>query len=1217
MYENLPDWEDYLRKSMPHIRLLGEIPINPVGHANIEDLLRRQIKAVGLPKTTHLLEIDWPAVLAVYLAFKAAFNREWNFWDGVAENLGVKNTTTFFMERTHWGKAYLQALEKFGLPLFEDVEAGHEYIPRIRLHGGVPAYSLPDFFAYILLPSVQRTELAVLDDDEALTALLATSSVKHFVDDPVQLFFKHGGEFALRFFSKCRRIARLALKDELLPSAAELGLRPYVVESFDAFWNRQVEQGPKKSRRRWKAPRLWFSPYEPAYRLSLPEQIIPLESANRPYTWRIFADQNNEIFSKEIRLYQPGREVLARGLELAIDDPWRTIEIEFSAGGDAPPSDLKRVWRFRLLPDPEQPPLMAFRYPDGLPLRVGGDLPAEALWLLYPADAELRFGGTAACIEKGPGYWSPWDEWQTAAYDLRGAQWLQVLRAGQSLCAPIPIEASLNEPLLLGENRVPASMPIDDKPLYIGSPPTLRLPCQPGQTIEQALMRWELSLVSRFEASPTGEWSTSALVSAAYMGEEDESAIFISLQDVLRKQPVGTYHLTCQGPDRTVTELPFRVWPSLEVRGLQPYYLPDLQKGAQPVSFEVHLQPDQIMLAASPAGGVTVERIQEGIYSITVSGEHNQADLVFETQGEKADAIQVPVGLAVPRLRWALRLNPGDPIEWHTQPITRPLAEILQSLHPQLHIELPHHGLEELLIALKLVDPESNQDLHNAEPQILHKTQERLHFALGVFSDTLRAQTRRSYVAFDLEWLDPLHENILNLTLLRMTQALDVSAVWMQAQPEGGWCIHWQEHQPLRHRHIFLWSEWQPWADPVDIPIPDDPAPSDSAPDSDWWMIPVPEIYGLPPSWYRILFTVVPPWEVVHLPAFHLADAIRIEALPPQTRLQQIESDLVSFPQRAYAAHFERLCLYDSAGDIENRDAEIQWCLSNWREASPIYLLTLHNWLAQRDPDTQRAIRMFMFRGQSLEKLKSYQALSEILGGYLAAFEDAKTVNPSAVELVLQLSDDPPVVIHALNFLLKSTETVPNAVEYILPALQAGRFADQDACELLLPVAPQAIQVLVALPRSPDQERLLLNLVKQAPQPDIIVLPGYWVRSDAGWGRIDNIQASSGREEKAFFFPGQEQPVLQVTLRSTDKYSERVELDLTQEHCIFLENDQLHLCAKAGCERFISANLNAVQNQHNRAAHGGLGPSWRSVQNPIRLRKTLEYRADPPPDVFV
>ena len=1216
MYENLPDWEVYLRQFMPHIRLLGEIPITPSGHANMEALLHRQIKAVGLPKTTHHLEIDWPAVLAVYLAFKAAYNQEWNFWDGVADNLGVKNKTTFFMERTHWGKAYLQALAKFDLPLFGDVEAGHEYIPRIRLHGGVPAYSLPDLFAYILLPSVQRADWAVLEDGEALEALLATGTVQSFVDDPVQLFFKHGGEFALRFFSKCRRMARLVLNDEQLPSAAELGLRPYVVESFDAYWNRQVEHGSKKVRRRWKAPRIWFSPYEPAYRLSLPEQVIPLESAGKPYAWRIISDQGDEQFHK-VRLFQPGREVLARGLELTLDDPWRTIGVEFSAGGDAPPSNLKRTWRFRLLPDPEQPPLMAYRYPDGLPLRIGGALPAQALWLLYPADAELHFGGSAACIEKGPSYWSPWDSWQAVVYDLRQAQWVQVMRAGQSLCAPIPIEASLNEPILLGDNTLAASLSVDDKPLYLGVPPTLRLPRQPGQTIEQALRRWQLHLEARFAASPAGEWSTDALVSAAYLSVEDEAAIMLPLQDVLGERPIGTYHLTCQGPDRTESDLPFRVWPNLDVIGLQPYYLPEPQKGAQLATFEVHIQLNQVVLAASPTEGVTVERIQDGIYSIAVSGEHNQADLIFETQTEKAEVIQVPVRLAVPRLRWALRLNPGDPIEWQTQPIARPLAEVLQSALPQLHIELPHHGLEELLIALKLVDPESAEDLHSADTQKLHKSQERLHFPLGVFRDTLRAQTQRSYVAFDLEWLDPLHENILNLTLLRMTQALDVSAVWMQAQPDGGWCIHWQEHQPLRHRHIFLWSEWQPWADSVDIPIPDDPAPSDSAPDSDWWMIPIPEEYGLPPSWYRIFFTVVPPFERVHLPAFPLPDAIRIEALPPRKRLQQIESDLVSFPKRAYAAHFERVCLYDSAGDIESRDAEIQWCLSNWHEALPIYLLTLHNWLAQRDSITQRAIRMFMFRGQSLEKLKSYQASSEILGGYLAAFEDAKTVNPSAVELVLQLSDDPPVVIHALNFLLKSTETVPNAVEYILLAMQAGRFADQDACELLLPVAPQAIQVLVALPRSPDQERLLLNLVKQAPQPDIIVLPGYWVRSDAGWGRIDNIQASSGREEKAFFFPGQEQPVLQVTLRSTDKYSERVELDLTQEQCIFLENNQLHLCTKNGCEHFISANLNVVQNQHNRAAHGGLGPSWRSVQNPIRLRKTLEYRAGPPPDSFV
>jgi hypothetical protein len=460
------------------------------------------------------------------LTFKAAYNNEWNFWDNVAIGVGIPNKEEFYADAHHWGKAFFRILKVFLLTPDAIVTTATLYVTRIRLHGGIPAYSLPDFFAHILLPSLQRHDLQVLEDRPALEKLLQSGTVQQFVDTPVLVFFRQGGDSAQRFFSKCRSMARLALNGEALPPAEALGLRPYLVEAFRKYWERRAEQAPGKTRRRWKAPKISFSaPHPPYYKLTLPEQVIPLEAAGLPYAWRVIGPDGEEL-AYPVRLYRPHYDVLTEGREVTIEQPWPIVKVVFSAGGKNVPPDLRREWPFTLLPT-AQAPLLAFRDPDGKPLNAGAALPAEICWLLYPAGAELRFGGEAPCVETAQDYWPPWDAWRAAAYDLSLAGWVQVLPASGLPSAPLPVETRLDEPLLMGENLLVGSLPVEEKPLYVGLPPTLCLPRPPGQALEQALQRWQVGLEARYDADPGGRWAHKDIVAGAHILPDDPNIILL------------------------------------------------------------------------------------------------------------------------------------------------------------------------------------------------------------------------------------------------------------------------------------------------------------------------------------------------------------------------------------------------------------------------------------------------------------------------------------------------------------------------------------------------------------------------------------------------------------------------------------------------------------------------------------------------------------------
>lgn len=1146
--KHLREWESRLQPYLAEVELLGEIPLTREEHAELEAAIRQLVQNYKLAEATRLLRDSYPASFVTYLAFKASHNEELGFWDQVAQAIGIGNSQMFFQASHHWGKIFHEIIDRHpNLRRFRKV-GGYEFVTPIRLHGGIPAFSLPDFFRYILLPSIDKAPYDGMEDQEALETLLAHYSTELFVDDVVRHFFQHAGSPARQFFSNCRRMARLVTENRLLPSPQELGLRPYVVQAFENY-----QQNPPEAAVRRRRPRLYFEPYEPGFRILLPQQPLTLEQAGRSFTGRLFDPDNGTVYAEQTRLRprRSGQEWALEEVEWPLDEPLTGIQVGLFPTGEETPIIL---YSLRLLPNKGFPPLMAFRYEDGLLRSISPTLPAQELWLLYPSDAEIVFAGQARKIEELHPFPFPWDGWQAGAWDLKQVHQVRLQRAGQDICPPLAVSRLL-EPSLTATDLPSQILPVDEKPLY-RTPPRLCLPRQSQGDLDRDLAGWSVYLESRHAALPGGKWEAEA---SSLPREVQGDNILLSLSPWLGEAAAGTYHLTVRQRGRDPLELPFRLYPSLEVENLQPYYLP-AGDGAREVTFTVRLAPGHHLCLRSEECA-EISPPQGNQWLVKVFPHSSRADLRVEIPTEP-EPVSIPLVIAIPRLRWALQLEPGAALEWSHQPVSRPLAELLQTdlsrTRPRLRVELGLLAQDKPLTALHLGLPGIETPLQTSESRDL--SAQRVEFDLSAFFDTLRAYPEESVLEFRLELLDASRDLNLQLPVLRFSRELEISTCYFEARPVG-WRLHWYEPRPLRHRRLRLWSLWQPWAEPVEIQIPDDAPPSDAAPGVyGWWMTEIPADQSLPLTEYRAHFVAVSPYERNPLPEFPPDKAIAISTISAQDRLRQIEQELEqATPGRRFSLHVEKMCIHHTQEQADLVQKEIQWCLSHWQDANLLHLEALQRWLGNYNClENRRAFLMNMFRKEKLQELSRYP--KDFVARYLSNIEHMHTIKPENAHLILEMAHEPEVILHALRFLLMSDEKL--ARQYFWEALEQGRFSEADAAQELASKPQFARQLLKEAPDTPLRSRMYRELGRVGDFPELVAKNGHYVLCEAGWGKIVGIRNAA---HENLFLVQEETPVLEIELLHWP--GQRVEIDLAGREIRLLDRNAAYHCS---CGWFVA-----------------------------------------------
>ena len=1188
----LEEWEKYLSEFIEQVTLLGEIPISQEQHAELEEAISELVKDRGLDQATTQLRYSYPTCFVTYLAFKAAFNDDRGFWGKVAQVLGV-NYSDLYNDAHHWGKIFQQIIEQYpNLRRFQNV-GGLEYVTPIRLHGGIPAFSLPDYFRYILLPSVNKETYKELPDEEALEKLLKHYSIELFVDDVVRYFFENGDKTAKRFFSKCREMARRAVAGLPIPAAERLGLRPYVVQAFESF----LQNPPEPSHRRF-LPRIYFAPEHQAFRLLLPMQVLKAEQSVMKILWRIRLWHDEQTVEQElsipVRLRYIDKIWKSEEKEYFIEVPTSHVEIRLIGIQDDKNEEIVFLHRtLRILP-PRESPLLAFRYEDDSSCPTVPTLPARTLWLFYPSGMKIDFEGEARLVQDLHPFSPPMSQWQAKAWDLQNVAVVRLIREESNLCIPFAVSHDL-EPKLRG-HTLPQCPPYEDKPLFIGSP-FLEIPIHNRFGWHDELSQWKIVLqplsVSGVSDQPK---MTVGFCEATF--DENLGNVYLSLAPYLGEAPFGEFQVLLSRVKKTYPHLEFRVLPALHIDELEPYYLPQ-ENGASSVSFFVSIG-DGFNLLPMDEHQTNVKKCGDR-WQVIVPPTEEKALLLVKNSFMK-DSISVPLFIEICRLKWALQLN-DQAIQWKDQLISVSLAQLLQHDRTRLYLKIPPLDCNRCALKLELVAHGVSQSLHSY-PIAIYDHRSEVQISLKTFFDTLRYYSDISVFDFILELQQDNNQPPIRLPVLRVQRNLNIPICTSELLEDGRWRLHWYEEHPLRCRRVRVWSVWQPWADPVEIRLPDNAPPSTHIPAGGWWEADIPPDVSLPPSSYRVQFIALAEDDLEPFPPFPPEDALTLEMMSAEQRLKQIQAQLKSQPSREYFLRFEKACIYHTMKNYSARDTEIQWLCGNWRRASPQLLYALQSWLKGKDEASRKAVLLNMFRSETLSKVLSIR--DEIfIQKYLDLSAEIKILEPENALMVLSRSEQPKALCNALATLIKANDY--RGWESMIKLLDKGQICEQEAAEVLLANPQFSLPYLEQMENSPKRNRILGFFSEKHPCEHLVVRRGYWVLSDAGWGQITAIEGSTNQD---YYILRSEKPNLHVVLRA-GYLAEEALINLSENTILMKEKDNSQICEE--CRRFMSNLGRQAWEKHTQSTqHRRTYP----IKLPHLLEHPIIFRAQKPTDPF-
>ena len=1205
MRNDLKEWEASLKPYFNHIKLLGEIPITHIEVDQIGNLIRDLNSKYSPTRTTRILEADYPRTFSAFLASLAAHNTARDYWRVVAESTGVAIQR---INQLSWGSSFLRILEEFELPTFQDI-GGYRYVNPIRLHGGIPAYSLPDFFAYILWPSVTKTNYKELPSEDLVTIILKRASIQILVDSPVTNFLENGGEYAIEFFDRCRKMARTYNQSQELPDPIEIDLPPYVVRTFQQYIEEELET---ETGRRLRKPQLLLDPWGPDFYIHIPPEPVDALLATRQYLWHVEMqrEENNSYeHSETVRVRRRGYEIETSEVDIPLENPAQRIITSYcmvnTSNIDSTKTNTNTIhrWRLNLLPTEDQPPLLVFNPNNGRILNWNQALPATELWLLSPIDVELKIDGEGEIVENFPDFYGSWGQWTVEAWDLSNANSIQLIRDGKEIKAPIPIQSAPPDPILIGENTLRINVDPDEVPVYIGDPPWIRIPLRPGRTAEAELAQWQLKIESRWAASPEFHHDMYKLSDFKSYVTASSNEVDFPLASVLGPTPCGTYRAIVTGPFGLRAEFRFRNWPNLTLEGLESYYLPS-KVGALPVAFNIELP--QLCEVSPQAGveGVTVN-FTDNTFQVNVDPKITVADLHLISPLPDNDPIRLPISITIPRLRWSLLLGEDDSdFKWHANPIQTTVDALQQAEKAILYFELPLIDELPLILNVALVNPENNKVIQkHTHPKSVSFRQTRWRFPLGEFSDTIRQLNEHPVFEFQLTIENSITGEQNEIPVLRLNRTLDIHTVWIEFLEESTFCMRWIETNPLRNRRVRIWSEWQPWITPLEVKIPDDVRGE----------LDVEDVL-LQPSHYRMHFFTAAPWDPPNPPNEPPNESILVETTTPRERLKWIQKQTSIEGNHSIPLHFEHACLLDNLRNTQARDQEIKWCCQHINECTPDQILALHRWLGIRDPESQIQVRTFMYRPDQIQNLlSSYPKSHPKRDLYLEHFTEMDLVEPESALLVLDNVIDPGSVMHALIILIKQEHQ--QALPKIYSSIENGQLSDLDAGELLALHPDFTLPSLGKMPEAPLKIRMIQRMVKRIPDQEYFVLPKCWIQTSAGWGCIEEIRDQKSEEPLRFFNRREDYPLLFVILRP-DHFPERISVDLNTETLTFLDASQVWICTKNGCYSFASAEDRHIINNHNRAAHLGLGPALRPLDPSFQMFRPVEYSLEPPISQF-
>ncbi len=1020
-------------------------------------------------------------------------------------------------------------------------------------------------------------------------------------------------------------MARSYLDTGVVPPAEDVGLPERVVRAYGKWIAEQdVEQIKQEQADRWhlRRPEILVDPWGEGVFLDLPPQQVPATSIYSTFAWHVGSGSTTVKVPAHPR--RAGFDWATETESVRLAQPEAEYEVSFVVD-----SEIRRTWHYQGFDDTR--PLFVFDAERGTALAWPYSLPARTLGLVYPSDCALRMesnathpvegdvnkaiAGTSGLREVLPRLPGGWESFRGEIWDLTQASRLRLIRDGTELLSiVVQVDETAQRPELVGGNRLIVSAMDRDAPVYIGAPPSIRIPLTGRGTTADELARWRLAISNKWAAAPDVQIAqTLGDLQAQLVPGEGFVDLPLSLPRLLGASPMGNYTIRLRGPLGRGEEFTLRLVPRLVICGHEELIVPSSAEGHLPTSLLVEVAAgDSIECRGSGMGTeervacrdrLTDKRATSWEYEVEVGPEVSRVEMTVVRVGSGADAIRVPVRLPIRRLRWAWADETEQHLQrtWTGRVIRRPIEALLQSDGASLMVYLPVEETETIGVTVRLLDVADRELMVREIPR-----PPRGHYVwradLSAFLDTIRANTSPVLrLELSVQGLPgaPSHQR---WRVASLTRSLIVKDVRVRSAIRGDnidLSISWSEEAPLQYRRLRLWSLWRPWQPPYEVGIPDGALGRLDL------SLPTAKLM---PGAYRLQFVVIDPWspEVpLERPEEGAPSTMDIALTMPRDRLDWLTRKITR-TANPFEFLLERAYVRWSLNDAEGSRQDQQQCQARLDEASVPLILALHALVAAGGtPDDLKALALGMFsatRVRHLLHLHREDSLSlHHLQEYLALIPRAELLPLETARVLLTVADERARLFAAQQLVARSDAEGPTK---ILEWVRDAQLSDADAIAMLKKKATFSLEQLAGYLPEPVALRLYEALARQTGAQTRIVKLGLWVYTDAGWGRLDEIVNQQG-EAVEQFIRGDDAYRLHLTLRP-DVQAEPLVVDLGSKTLSFSGSGPIYTCAK--CHRFSTANHNLLVGPHNHAAHGGIEARLRWETSTTRALCTLEYR---------
>jgi hypothetical protein len=1053
---NLEQWEKRLVLFFtPSLRIIAEIPISIEDVEEMGQAVKSLIQLQGMTSATNILAKKYPLTMLTLMASYAAYNTQQNYWQSFADFLGVEKNQ---LDNQSWRHYFVELAKKNKLKVFDFEDSNTPYVTSIRFQGGIPLYSLPDFFERMVMPTVERKGLSEIPSAQALNYMLEHAL---FVDSPVLNFLRNSGELGVEFFAESRKLVRHSLKNqgEILPYN-QVDLPIYVVNAFETYWERREDE-----QQHWRKPEIGISPYDEVspFFLLLPEQEIKLEHVTKTIWWQI--QSAGQTLIKTCKVFHKGPLLVTNEDFQIIEKPVQEIlvSIHTKDGESGQECELRR-WKINLLPISGNTPLVAFRDNQRvIPNPIS--LPAEALYIVHPVNMKLDFDGPAQLVEERIALHGDWKDWVIEFWNLSHAWSLRLLVEEKQTGNVISILGKLELPDLSGGHKF-QYQDYTDQPLYTSDLPSLRIPFKKVLGSRPDLFAWKLEIKSIWDTNPQIEESFKLGKYESQIKTEDQWAYF-PLSLLLGTQAAGIYQIDIHGPRDIHETFHIRAWPKLLVIGLDSE-LQASEGDEKPYEFVLRLPPNAGCETQAGMEHVQVIKRFDGFH-VRAEPAVNRVKLDLTMLAENEGFVRVPVSFPLPFLQWGLasEANLGAVVLEHTL-LHKSLDFLKQNSQAALHVEM--YGLSDNINQLRLQLMDQNEGdmlLQEAKFTRTEFTKDWLRVGLSPFSDSI--QHIHSSGVFELVYYPADRTKAaVREPLLVLNRELEIKEVGLGQVDELAWKINWKEDYPLKNRRVMLLPAWQPWQTPWEYKIPDTARGE--------FLL---EGIGLPATRYHMYFYVRSSWEATLSAPPENINPFEIDFCSAEERLIALEGSGTS-ANDCYRNLMEQAVIYDSLGDTQKTGDLVTQAARHLLQLTTLELLLGSlKWIEGSNnilPPFKSYFLKQMLHPQLVKIiLERYKINDSAIIEYIRNSSRIKNILPGeSAKLLLERVDDPITIQTCLTLLMnKKDEDLPLI---IVKLMRAGKLSKDDAFDLLFEDFLWALERLDQFNTGPYVDNLIADL---------------------------------------------------------------------------------------------------------------------------------------------